>query len=74
MGAVGKTLANELLTNTHWNALVKQSLYAARSTFQLNKDSNLDTVGEDNFGEWFMTVSPLGQAIKSFFITRAINE
>gem|GEM_PF-5557316 len=59
MGAVGKVLANELLTNVYWNALVKQSLYAARSMYQLNKDSNLDTVGEENFGKWFMTVSPL---------------
>jgi hypothetical protein len=69
---MSKALMHELLTNQHINALMKQSLYAARSLYQLQKDENLDTVGEDNFLRWFMTVSPFGQALSSFFITRAI--
>lgn len=70
--AMWKVLSSELLTNRHWNALFKQSVYAARSMFQLNKDSNLDTVWEEDFWTWFMTVSPFWQALKSFFITRSL--
>lgn len=72
--AAGKSLANELFTNRYWNALFKQSVYAARTLYQLEKDDDFEWIGSENFSQWFMTVSPFWQALKSFFLTRAVWE